>query len=407
MKILPCIIGLGYVGLPITLNLSSKLITCAFDINKERVKKLKKKIDVNREFYPKNFNNIKKITFTNKIKDIKNCNFFILCVPTPVHKNKKPNIKPLMDATETVSKVLKKNDIVFIESTVFPGATEMCKNYLEKKTNLKNNKDFFVGYSPERVNPGDKINTLKNISKIVSIKTKNRKILKKVFSVYNQISKKLIVSKNIRAAETAKVIENIQRDINIALMNEILLICSRLKISFSEVIRLAKSKWNFINFRPGLVGGHCLPVDPYYLFDAALKKKFKANITLAGRKINDGMINYIFRELLNFLKVKKKPLKKSKIMIVGLTYKAGVSDMRNSLNFEIFKKIKKYNNNVYGCDPFVTKKIKKNYKIHNNINKKNNYDIIIFLSYHKIFEKIFKSLSVHKNKILDPFNYYS
>ncbi len=407
MKILPCIIGLGYVGLPITLNLSSKLPTFAFDINKERIENLKKKIDDNREFYPKDFDNIKRITFTNKIKDIKNCNYYILCVPTPIHKNKKPNIKPLIDATKTVSKVLKKNDIVFIESTVFPGVTEICKNYLEKKTNLINNKDFFIGYSPERVNPGDKANTLKNISKIVSIKTKNKKILKKVFTVYGQISKKLIISKNIRAAETAKIIENIQRDINIALMNEILLICSRLKINFSEVIRLAKSKWNFINFRPGLVGGHCLPVDPYYLFDVALKKKFRANITLAGRKINDGMINYIIKELFNFLKIKKRSLKKSKIMIVGLTYKAGVSDMRNSLNFEIFKKIKKYNNNVYACDPFVTKKIKTIYKVHERINRNANYDVIIFLSYHKTFKKIFKSLSVHKNKILDPFNYYS
>ena len=407
MKIIPCIIGLGYVGLPITLILSNKLLTYGFDINKERIKRLKKKIDDNREFTPKKFGNIKRIIFTNKIKDIKNCNFYILCVPTPIHKNKTPNLKALNDATKTVSKILKKKDIVFIESTVFPGVTEQCKNYLEKHTKLKNNKDFFIGYSPERVNPGDKINTLKNISKIVSIKTKNKNILKKVFKIYNQISKKIIISKYIRAAETAKVIENIQRDINIALMNEILLICTKLKINFNEVIRLAKSKWNFVNFKPGLVGGHCLPVDPYYLSSIASKKKVKAEVTLAGRKVNDGMLNYIINRLANFLNKKNKSLKNSRIMIVGLTYKAGVADMRNSLNFKIFKKIKKYNNKVHGCDPFVGKRFKKTYKIYNKINKNSNYDVIIFLSYHETFKKIFKNVVSYKNKVLDPFNYYS
>ena len=409
MKILPCVIGLGYVGLPITLNLSSKLPTCAFDINKERIKRLKKKIDDNKEFAPKKFSNIKRIIFTNKIKDIKNCNFYILCVPTPLHKNKTPNLKALNNATKTVSKILKKKDIVFIESTVFPGVTERCKNYLEKHTKLKNNKDFFIGYSPERVNPGDKINTLKNISKIVSIKTKNKNILKKVFKIYNQISKKIIISKYIRAAETAKVIENIQRDINIALMNEILLICKKLKINFKEVMRLAKSKWNFINFMPGLVGGHCLPVDPYYLSTISKKNNLKTEVTLAGRKINDKMLNYIIKELNYFLNKKNKTLKNSKIMIVGLTYKAGVADMRNSLNFKIFKKIKKYNNKIYGCDPFVTKNIKTTYNIYDNVKKSTYYDVILFLSYHKIFKKIFQNIasSKNRNKILDPFNYYS
>ena len=406
MKIIPCIVGLGYVGLPITLNLSDKLLTYGFDTNKERIEKLKQKIDENREYKPNNFDNNRKIIFTNKVNEIKNCNFFILCVPTPIYRNKKPNLEALDNAIKMISKILKKDDIVFVESTVFPGVTERCKNYLERKTKLINNKDFFIGYSPERVNPGDKINTLRNISKIVSIKTKKKKILKKVFKIYNQLSKKIVISKNIRAAETAKVIENIQRDINIAFMNEILLICSRLKINFNEVIRLAKSKWNFLNFKPGLVGGHCLPVDPYYLSSIASRKKIKTEITLAGRKINDGMSNYIIGELANFLKNKKKNLKNSKIMIIGLTYKAGVADMRNSLNFKIFQKIKKNNNKVHGCDPFVGKKIKTTYKICNKINKKINYDVIMFLSYHKTFEKIFKNLKSYKNKILDPFNYY-
>ena len=214
MKIIPCIVGLGYVGLPIALALSKKFLTYGFDTDQERVKNLKRKIDVNNEFNKEKLKKLKKINFTNKVSDIQRCNFFILCVPTPIHKNKTPDLKNLTDATKIVSKVLKKNDIIFIESTVHPGITEKCKNLLEKKTRLKNNKDFFIGYSPERVNPGDKINTLRNITKIVSIKTKNKKILKSIFKIYNQISKKVIRSSDIRAAETAKVIENIQRDIN-------------------------------------------------------------------------------------------------------------------------------------------------------------------------------------------------
>ena len=409
MKIIPCIIGLGYVGLPIILNLAKSFVTYGFDKNRKRIENLKNKIDVNREFGPKKFDNIKKIIFTNKIKDIKKCNFFILCLPTPIHKNKKPDLTNLNDAIEIISTILKRNDIIFLESTVFPGITEQYKNYLEKKTNLNNNKDFFIGYSPERINPGDKKYTLKNITKVVAIETKNKKALEKIYKIYNKISRKLIISKDIRAAETAKVIENIQRDLNIALMNEILLICKKLKINFKEVMRLAKSKWNFMNFMPGLVGGHCLPVDPYYLSTISKKNNLKTEVTLAGRKINDRMLNYITKELNYFLNKKNKTLKNSKIMIVGLTYKAGVADMRNSLNFKIFKKIKKYNNKIYGCDPFVTKNIKTTYDICDNVKKSTYYDVILFLSYHKIFKKIFQNIvsSKNRNKILDPFNYYS
>ena len=409
MKIIPCIIGLGYVGLPITLNLANSFVTYGFDKNRKRIENLKNKIDLNKEFGPKKFDNIKKIIFTNKIKDIKKCNFFILCLPTPIHKNKKPDLTNLNDAIEIISTILKRNDIIFLESTVFPGITEQYKNYLEKKTNLNNNKDFFIGYSPERVNPGDKKYTLKNITKVVAIETKNKKTLEKIYKTYNKISRKLIISKDIKAAETAKVIENIQRDLNIALMNEILLVCKKLKINFKEVMRLANSKWNFMNFMPGLVGGHCLPVDPYYLSTISKKNNLKTEVTLAGRKINDKMLNYITKELNYFLNKKNKTLKNSKIMIVGLTYKAGVADMRNSLNFKIFKKIKKINNKIHGCDPFVTKNIKTIYGIYDNVKKNTYYDAILFLSYHKMFKKIFKKIvsSGSKNKILDPFNYYS
>ena len=409
MKIIPCIIGLGYVGLPITLNLSNKFATYGFDISKKRIKNLKKKIDLNKEFNFKNFGNSKKIIFTNKIEHIKKCNFFILCIPTPIYENKTPDLRNLYDAIKTVSKILKKDDIIFIESTVFPGVTEKFKDYLEKKTNLKNNKDFFIGYSPERISPGDKKYTLNNINKIVAIETKNKKVLKRVSKIYNKISNKLIKSNDIQAAETAKVIENIQRDLNIALMNEILLICKKLKINFNEVIKLASSKWNFMNFKPGLVGGHCLPVDPHYLATIAKKNNFKTNVILAGRKINNYMSNYTIKELSNFLNNKKKSLKNSKIMIVGLTYKAGVADLRNSLSFKIFRKLKKYNNKIFGCDPFVDEKTKKIYKICNKISNNKEFDVIIFLSYHDKFKKIFKNIISSKNrtKVLDPFNYYS
>jgi UDP-N-acetyl-D-galactosamine dehydrogenase len=408
MKINPCVIGLGYVGLPIILHLASKFSSHGFDINTNRINNLKNKIDTNNEFKSKDFYK-KKIHFTNNLSDIKNCNFFIICVPTPVKKNKKPNLQNLKNAIDIVSKVLKKNDIIFIESTIYPGLTKQYKNYLEKKTNLKNNIDFYIGYSPERINPGDKTNTLKNIKKIVAINTEKKSVLKKVYKVYNTVSKEIILSKNIRAAETAKVIENIQRDLNIALINEILLICKKLKIDFKEVLKLAKTKWNFINFNPGLVGGHCLPVDPYYLSSIAEKKKFKTNVVLAGRKTNDKMSNFIINDLKFFLAKKNKSLKNSKIIIIGLSYKAGVADMRNSLNFEIFKKLKKNCNNVYGYDPFVENKIRKNYRIYNKINANKKYDVILFLSNHEKFKKKFKNilLSKNRNNILDPFRYFS
>ena len=408
MKIIPCVIGLGYVGLPIAQSLSKKFDTYGFDNNKERIENLKKGIDLNNEYKKNELKKIKKIHFTNKILDIKKCNFFILCVPTPIYKDKRPDLRNLIDATKIISKVLKKDDVIFIESTVYPGVTDKCKDIIEKKTNLKSNKDFFIGYSPERVNPGDKVHTLQNIPKIVSIKTKNKLILNRINKIYNQISKKIIRSSDIKAAETSKVIENIQRDINIAFMNEVLLICKKLKIDFNEVIRLAKTKWNFLNFRPGLVGGHCLPVDPYYLSSLAAKKNFKTKIISAGRNINDGMVNYVISLINNFLKKKNKNIKNSKIMIVGLTYKPGVADMRNSLNFEIFKKIKSKNNKTLACDPFVGKIYKLKYKIYNSIKNYKKYDVIIFLSHHSFFEKEYSKIIKQNSRkyILDPFNYY-
>ena len=407
MNVKPCVIGLGYVGLPLILNLSKKFDCIGFDINKKRVKTLRKRIDLNNEFNPKDFLN-KKLYFTYNPEELIKSNFFIICVPTPVTKDKKPDLDNLNQAIKIVSKKLKKNDIIFIESTIFPGLTEKYKLILEKKSGLKENKDFFLGYSPERVNPGDKIHTINNINKIVSIETNNSIVKRKIFSVYKLVSKKIIYSKSIKSAETAKVIENIQRDLNIALMNEILLICKKLKIDFKEVIRLAETKWNFMKFNPGLVGGHCLPVDPYYLSSIAKKNKIDPLVILSGRKVNDEMINFILKELKEFLRLKNKKLSKSRILLIGLSYKPGIADMRNSINFKIYKFLIKYSLKVLAYDPFVVNEFKIKYGILDKIDKKNNFDAILFLSKSKKFEKEFKKLNTNKNKfkIIDPFEYY-
>ena len=407
MNIKPCVIGLGYVGLPLILNLSKKFSCIGFDIDKERIETLRQKKDLNKEFKPKDFIK-RKIYFTNNSDELITTNFYIVCVPTPIKKNKQPDLNNLDKAIKILSKKLKKGDIIFIESTIFPGLTKKYKAKLERISGLKENRDFFVGYSPERVNPGDKIHTINNINKIVSIKTQNSLIKKKIFLVYKHVSKKIIFSKNIESAETAKVIENIQRDLNIALMNEILVICKKLKVNFKEVMRLAETKWNFMKFNPGLVGGHCLPVDPYYLSSIAKKNKVDAKVVLSGRKVNDNMLNFIMKELKKFLKFKKKTISSSKILLIGLSYKAGIADMRNSINFKIFKFLLKHSNEVKAFDPFVKNEMKSRYQILDYINKKNNYDAILFLSKSPKFEKEYKKLNTKKNrlKLIDPFEYY-
>ena len=396
-----CVMGLGYVGLPICLELSKKYSTIGYDINNSRIGNLKKYIDLNNEFKKKDFLN-KKLNFTGKIEEIKNCNFYIICVPTPITKLKKPDLKYVKKCFNIISNILNKNDIIVLESTVYPGVTKNYARKLQINNKLINNKDFFVCYSPERINPGDKENKLSKINKILAYEGKNKKIKKRIKEVYSRICKNLIFTDKIEEAETAKGIENIQRDLNIAFYNEILLICKKLNIDFNEVIRLAKTKWNFIEFSPGLVGGHCLPVDPYYLSYIASKKNYKSKVTLAGRSINESMKSYVLKIIYERIKNLKK-LKKSKVKIClfGLTYKYGVSDIRNSQNIEIFKLLKRKYKNTIAYDPFL---------INNNFiwtkNKLNKYDLYIFLSKGKIFNKIYTSLK-NKDKIIDPFYYYT
>jgi len=400
-KILPCVIGLGYVGLPIFLRLQKKFQCKGYDINKTRVDELNFKKDKNGEFPKKELRLKNKSLFTSDLTKIKNCNFYIITVPTPIYQNNKPNLEPLKSAVEMITKFIKKNDIIFIESTVYPGVTLKLGKIIEKKINLLINKDFWIGYSPERINPGDRNKTVDKIKKIVSFENCPKQIRNNILSVYKSISKKLILSNSIEEAEMSKVIENIQRDINIAFMNEIMMISEKLNINFFKVKKLAETKWNFKKYDPGLVGGHCLPVDPYYLYDIAKKNNFSANFILTGRNINNSMKRFVLNKV-------KKIIKDNhfkKILVAGVSFKKNVSDVRNSIALEIFKNLKtKKNLHVDAVDPLVHSIGKLKIKKLKNINL-NKFELIIYLVNHDILNQKFSNLKKGKDKILDIFNY--
>jgi len=307
MSLKIAVIGLGYVGLPLANALSKNFQVFGFDENKKRIKDLKLGIDTNKEIQLKD----KKIHFSNKLDDIKSCNIYILTVPTPVNKNKIPDLRIIKKALKNIATIIKKKDIVVLESTVYPGFTsEIAAPILEKYSNLKFNKDFFCGYSPERINPGDKKYKLENIKKIVS--GSNVLTTRKIKKIYGSIIKAGIhVSESIEIAEAAKVIENTQRDLNIALINELKIIFDKMGLSTTKILKAASTKWNFLNFQPGLVGGHCIGVDPYYLTYKANKIGVKPKVILAGRKLNNSMGNYFANNFLNFFK-KHKIFKKKK-----------------------------------------------------------------------------------------------
>jgi len=355
-KIKVAVIGLGYVGLPLAVELGKKYSTIGFDINKKRILELKKKKDTTKGLSSNQIKKSKKIRFTHNIDEIKFCNFYIIAVPTPIDKKKKPRLKMLKDATYLVANILKKKDIVVYESTVYPGLTEeYCVPILEKKSKLKVNKDFSVGYSPERINVGDKKHTLTNIKKIVS--ASNNKSLNIINNLYKSIIKAgTYMAPSIKVAEAAKVIENSQRDINIALINELSIIFSKLGIDTNEVIDAAKTKWNFIPFYPGIVGGHCIGVDPYYLSYKAEKVGYKSKIILAGRKLNDEMGNYIAKEVLRLIRAKTKFNKSLKIAILGISFKENCGDIRNTRVIDIREYFLKKNIKCDVYDPVVDKK---------------------------------------------------
>ena len=391
----PCIIGLGYVGLPILLNLSKRYDAIGYDNNHNRIKKLSKGEDFFNEFKKKELTD-KSVKYTNSLETIKNYNLFIVTVPTPILKNKKPDLKHLKDVCSNLSKIIKKNDIIIFESTVYPGLTnDYCVPLLQKKNSWKEGLDFFVGYSPERVNPGDKNHNLNKINKILAYPYSYLK--KDLIKLYSLISKKIIFSENIKEAEAAKVIENIQRDVNIGLINEIYLVCKKLKLDFNNVIDLASTKWNFLRFSPGLVGGHCLPVDPYYLAYISKKNNFKTKITLAGRSINDAMAKTIKNEII--YEIRKNDINdKKKIVICGLSYKKDVADLRNSLSLKIYNDLKKKYKKIKGYDPLIDSSYKKKYNLINSRNQFLKFDIYILLTNHSIIEKNLKLLP--KKKII-------
>ncbi len=398
-KILPAIIGLGYVGLPVFLRLQRKFKTIGYDIDKKRVISLNKKIDHNKEFKPNNLKILNRSEITFDKKKIKSTNFYIICVPTPIFENKRPNLGPLISATRVISKIIKKGDIIFYESTVAPGTTEKMIEILELKSKMKEGKDFCVGYSPERINPGDKKNVIEKINKIVAFEHKNNSEILRIKKVYKNLSKKIIFSNKIKEAETAKVIENIQRDLNIAFINEILVFSRKFGLDFKKIYNLASSKWNFVRFKPGLVGGHCLPVDPYYLSNFSLSKNFKLKTVLAGREVNEKMVEFSVDQIKREV---SKNFQDKKILLMGLSYKPNVSDIRNSLSLKIYQKIKKKCKNTYAFDPLCTKKDQIIYKINNSL-KDEKYDLAVILTKHKIFKNVIKDLMHKKIKILNLF----
>ena len=333
------IIGLGYVGINLAVQFGKYFETIGYDINKKRVNDLSKKKDFTNEVTKNDLNKATKLKFTSKIEEILSYNFKIIAVPTPVNKNNLPDLSYLKTSTEDICPFIKKGDIIIYESTTFPGCTnKICGNIISKKTKLKLNENFYLGYSPERVNPADKKNNISAVPKIVS--ASNRSSMKKISDIYGKIIKAGIVHvKNIETAEASKLIENIQRDINIALMNEFSIICKKINIDVYEVIRAASTKWNFLPFNPGFVGGHCISVDPYYMNYISLKNFYKPKVLMAGREINEKMSYYASKDVINKIKQSNLSKTKTKIGVLGVTFKENCPDTRNSKIFDIIKQI--------------------------------------------------------------------
>ena len=349
------VIGLGYVGFPLAVELSKLYKVCGFDLNIERIDELKKGIDRTNEMKSSNFKNLDNIDYTSDIESIKNANVYIVTVPTPVDKNKIPDLSPLKNASKTVGKIISEGNIVIYESTVYPGATEeVCVPIIEKKSKLKYNKDFFCGYSPERINPGDKKHTLTTKKKITS--GSNPETAEFIKNLYKSIIKAgVFPASSIAVAEAAKVIENTQRDVNIALINELALIFNKLGLDTNEVLEAASTKWNFLPFKPGLVGGHCIGVDPYYLTHKAVEIGYTPEIILAGRRINDSMGKFIAEQTILKLVENNVDPSKAKVGILGLTFKENCPDLRNTKVITIIENLKKYKCQILVSDEYAKK----------------------------------------------------
>ena len=346
------VIGLGYVGLPIALEFAKKIKVIGFDINAERVEMMRNNIDPSQELEASAFEGCD-IIFTNDLEVLKTANFFIVAVPTPVDEHNVPDLIPIQRASETIGKVIKKSDYVVFESTVYPGCTEEdCVPIIEKLSGLKMVTDYKIGYSPERINPGDKEHTLSTIVKVVSGCCDES--LDTIANVYELVVKAGVhKASSIKVAEAAKIIENTQRDLNIALMNELSIIFDRMNINTFEVLEAAGTKWNFLKFQPGLVGGHCIGVDPYYLTHKSKELGYDSQVILAGRAINDGMAGYVAKKVLQYIIQNNGNVKDAKVLVMGATFKENVSDIRNSKVADVVNELKSFSLNVSVTDPYA------------------------------------------------------
>ncbi|MCT7590697.1 Vi polysaccharide biosynthesis UDP-N-acetylglucosamine C-6 dehydrogenase TviB [Aliarcobacter butzleri] len=398
-----CVIGLGYVGLPLAHAFSAKYEVVGFDISKWRIDELSSGYDRTLELTESQVKEAIKngMKFSLDINDIKDCNIYIVTVPTPIDKNKRPDLTPLIKASETVGKVLKKDDIVIYESTVYPGATEEdCVPVLEKFSNLKFNVDFFCGYSPERINPGDKEHTVTKILKVTSGSTPE--IGKKVNELYASIiTAGTHLAPTIKVAEAAKVIENSQRDINIAFVNELAIIFNKLGINTNDVLAAAGTKWNFLPFRPGLVGGHCIGVDPYYLTHKAQSIGYNPEIILAGRRLNDNMGIYVANQVIKLMIKKGYKIEGSKVLVLGITFKENCPDIRNSRVIDVIEELQEFGCNIDIYDPWAdTKEVEHEYNLklikELNIAK---YEAIVLAVAHNEFKEL--KLKTDNNVVFD------
>jgi UDP-N-acetyl-D-galactosamine dehydrogenase len=350
------IVGLGYVGLPLAVEFGKVMDTIGFDINLERIAELKKGHDRTLEVEPEELKKSDRLKYSSSIEDLKEASCFIITVPTPVDEFKTPDLRPLESASRTVGSVLKKGDIVIYESTVYPGCTEeVCVPVLQKLSGLEFNKDFFCGYSPERINPGDKVHRVTSIKKVTSGSTPE--VAEKV----DQLYKKIITAgthkaSSLKVAEAAKVIENSQRDVNIAFVNELALIFERIGIDTHEVLEAAGTKWNFLSFKPGLVGGHCIGVDPYYLTYKAESLGYHPEVILSGRRINDNMAIYIANAVIKLMAQHELPIHKSRILVLGLTFKENCPDIRNSKVVDVVRELESFGTTVDIFDPHADAK---------------------------------------------------
>ena len=393
------VIGLGYVGLPLAVEFGKLRPVVGFEIKADRIKELESGHDSTLETTDEDLKEAKFLSYTMNIEDIRDCQIYIVAVPTPTDKNNRPDLTPLIKASETCGKVLKKGDIVIYESTVYPGATEDdCVPVLERVSGLKMNKDFYVGYSPERINPGDKVHTLTTIRKVTSGSTPEIGV--EVDQLYKQIIKAgTHLATSIKVAEAAKVIENSQRDINIAFVNELSKIFNLMGIDTLEVLEAAGTKWNFLPFRPGLVGGHCIGVDPFYLAQKAQEVGYHPEIILAGRRLNDSMGAYVATETVKLMVKAGKPVKGSKALLLGITFKENCPDIRNTRVTDIYHELRDYDIDVDIWDPWAdAAEVKHEYglDILNELPKNAEYGSIILAVAHNEFKEL--DLQAYKNK---------